>query len=197
MKRVIQYDPLVGTSIQDAAQAMCRIADANGARVEADFNRVAIAANPGDDPADIVAGFMTKLHAEHAAWKASPAGVAAAAARAENERIIAEEAAKPLATFRFADGGESKWAAWLGNNRDTYGSAVMRYAARWAHAMEAALADGATVADIASETSHKVDIEGCTGFQVGCATSVLVQCWAHGPELARWREARRDAGVLR
>ena len=57
--------------------------------------------------------------------------------------------------------------------------------------MEREIKNGAQVNDIAEETSNEADKEGITGFQYGCALSILIQVWAHGAELKKWREAQR------
>lgn len=72
------------------------------------------------------------------------------------------------------------------NSKDAYSRAVICYAERWGDMMESAIADGATVAKAAADTERAADIEGLTGFQYGCAVSVLAQFWSHGEELRQW-----------
>lgn len=81
---------------------------------------------------------------------------------------------------------ETAWNAWRTNNTDPYGSAVIRYAERWADAMETAMASGETLAGCAKRTSHEADTEGITGFMYGAAVQTLATSWEHGEELRRW-----------
>lgn len=80
------------------------------------------------------------------------------------------------------------------NNQDPYGKGVWTYAERWADAMEAAMADGASLTAIAKETSHSADTDGITGFMYGCAVSILSQVWEHGDELRRWHNLDTQIG---
>lgn len=87
------------------------------------------------------------------------------------------------------------WDKGLANNIDAYGRAVYTYAERWADLMEAALAEGKSIADIAEPLSHKADVEGITGFMYGCAVSILASCWEHGEELRRWHNLDCQLGT--
>jgi len=75
---------------------------------------------------------------------------------------------------------------WKANNTNPYGSAIFRYAEKWANLMEERLTKGEKIEDIAKELSHKADTEGITGFMYGCAVSILSQCWEYGEELREW-----------
>ena len=75
---------------------------------------------------------------------------------------------------------------WKTNNTDAYGSAIFRYAERWANLMEERIANGEKIEDIAKELSHKADTEGITGFMYGCAVNILSQCWEYGEQLRKW-----------
>lgn len=81
---------------------------------------------------------------------------------------------------------QALWEKCIANNPDAYGSAVNTFAARWAHLMEAKMADGAKLEDIAKETSREADTSGITGFMYGCAVSTLVGVWKHGETLRQW-----------
>ena len=89
---------------------------------------------------------------------------------------------------------ESAWQSWVSNNQDPYGSGVIRYAERWADAMEAAMAAGESLADCAKRTSHEADTEGITGFMYGVAVQVLATSWALGEELRRWHNLDTQLG---
>ena len=81
---------------------------------------------------------------------------------------------------------EAAWKSWVENNRDDYGAACVQYAEKWANLMEAKLAEGSKLEDIAKQTSHDADTEGITGFMYGCAVSMLAEAWEHGEQLRRW-----------
>lgn len=89
-----------------------------------------------------------------------------------------------MATFKCKD--EAGWAKALANNTDPYGRGVLTFAAAWAHAMEARMAAGAKLEDIAQATSREADSEGITGFMYGAAVSLLAAAWEHGEALRRW-----------
>lgn len=78
------------------------------------------------------------------------------------------------------------WRKSVEANTDEYGSAVVRYAEKWADLMEARIATGARVEDIAKATSHEADTDGITIFIYWRAVSILSRVWEHGEELRRW-----------
>lgn len=95
-------------------------------------------------------------------------------------------ASQPLPEFQCSD--QALWDEFrTKNSEDPYGFACVRYAARWAHLMEARIADGACdIASFAKETSHEADDDGITGFMYGAAVAMLTKCWIHGEALRRW-----------
>lgn len=108
-------------------------------------------------------------------------------------------------TFSIKD--QAAWDKWRTNNTDPYGSAVIRYAARWAAMMEACMIAGQKLEDVAKQASHDADVEGITGFMYGAAVTVLASCWEHGEALRRWHNrdtqlhdegdrANEEGGVL-
>lgn len=78
------------------------------------------------------------------------------------------------------------YAAWREKNSDSYSTRCFTYAEEWADLMESRLAQGATIADCAKETSHAANTDGITGFMYGMAVSILAKAWQHGEELRRW-----------
>lgn len=91
----------------------------------------------------------------------------------------------------------TEWAQWVAKNTDPYGSGVIVYAERWARIMQAEMAAGKELEDIAESTSHDADVDGITGFMYGCAVSGLARMWAHGERLRRWHNLKtqlRDEG---
>lgn len=123
----------------------------------------------------------------------------AAARYAEWERKAAEKAAATqklldaAGPMRFSD--KKAWDATCEKNRDGYGGGVMTFAERWARLMQAEIAAGKTLADVAKETSHAADTEGITGFMYGCAVSMLAEVWQHGEELRRWHNKDTQIGT--
>lgn len=89
---------------------------------------------------------------------------------------------------------QNAWAEWVANNQDGYGSGVIRYAERWADLMEARIATGAALADVAQVTSREADTEGITGFMYGAAVAVLASSWERGEELRRWHNLDTQMG---
>lgn len=83
---------------------------------------------------------------------------------------------------------------WKSKNTDPYGAAGFRYLEAWANLMEARIAVGEKLQDIAEATSHEADTEGITGFMYGCAVSVLSKCWVHGEALRRWHNKKTQIG---
>lgn len=99
------------------------------------------------------------------------------------------------------------WKDYQDKNTDPYGGECVRYAEAWADLMEAAMALGRKLEDIADAASHEADTEGITGFMYGCAVSMLSVCWEHGEELRCWHnldtqmqdegeQANESGGVL-
>ena len=88
------------------------------------------------------------------------------------------------------------WKKTVDANKDcAYGSAVMRYAERWAYLMEHRMQKGEKLAAIAKETSNQADENiGITGFMYGCAVSILARTWIHGEELRRWHNLDTQIG---
>lgn len=76
-------------------------------------------------------------------------------------------------------------------NQDGYGGAAFRYADRFGRVMQVEIAKGMTVKDAVAKWEFECDDDGLTGFQQGCAMSLLRQCWKHGKELAKLREDSR------
>ena len=72
------------------------------------------------------------------------------------------------------------------NSHDPLGKGVVDYARRWAKYMQALIAEGKTVVEIAEQASYDADIEGITGFMYGCAVNALSQSWKYGEELRKW-----------
>lgn len=84
----------------------------------------------------------------------------------------------------------------LANNTDASGRRIYLFAADWAALMEAAIAAGKSIADVAEETGLAANkAYRVTGFQYGEAVSILSQCWEHGEELRRWHNLDTQVGT--
>lgn len=81
---------------------------------------------------------------------------------------------------------QENWNLYKTNNAEGYGKAILDYAERWADLIEAKIAEGAKLEDVAEETSREADTEGITGFMYGAAVKTLFDVWAHGDRLRRW-----------
>lgn len=89
--------------------------------------------------------------------------------------------------MQLLEGQEEGWQKSVDVNQAPYGKAVIDFARDWAELMEKRVAEGAELEDIAEQTSHEVaGTYGITGFQYGCAVSLLSQAWVHGERLRRW-----------
>ena len=86
-------------------------------------------------------------------------------------------------------------AGWEKNKDSAYGARCFTYATEWADLMEAQLAAGKSVADVASDTSHAADTDGITGFMYGMAVSILSDTWVHGEALRRWHNLDTQIGT--
>ena len=80
------------------------------------------------------------------------------------------------------------------NSDDPYSARCFSYAEDWADLMEAKMAEGEKLADVASATSHEADYDGITGFMYGMAVSILSKCWKHGEELRVWHNLDTQIG---
>jgi hypothetical protein len=84
---------------------------------------------------------------------------------------------------------QQKWDECVRVNKDPYGEAIVKYAAKWGDLMEIEISNGKVLEEIAKDTSHTADEEGITGFMYGCAVQILAECWSHGDDLRRWHNA--------
>jgi hypothetical protein len=85
---------------------------------------------------------------------------------------------------------EEDYNSWKANNSDPYGACGFRYLEAWADLMEAEMAKGKALSEVAEKTSYAADTEGITGPMYGCAVAVLSKCWVHGEELRKWHNIK-------
>ena len=190
---------MAGNHISTACKEAVEMARRDSCNVEFDFNEITLTATPHADPAALAQSYSDECDRRHRAYIVSPEYKARQeeAERKEREAKVAREAALVGApekmTLRDAEG----WKKACDANKDGYGGAVMTYAERWARMMEARMAKGERIADIADECSHLADEEGITGFMYGAAVSTLAAVWIHGETLRLWHNLKyqlRDEG---
>lgn len=70
-------------------------------------------------------------------------------------------------------------------NTDGYGKAALDYAEGWAKLMQIEIAKGKTIAEAYDSTQYGLGFLGITGFQFGCAVSILARTWKYGEELRK------------
>lgn len=197
--KTITLETYGGNHIATVCKTAVEKAIAENCHVEFDFNGQKITASPDSNPDQMVQAFSDECDRRHREYIASPEYKARQeeAARKERERKAKVEAiladAPETMTLADADG----WGKAKAANSDPYGGAVMTYAERWARMMEARMAKGERIADMADECSHLADEEGITGFMYGAAVSTLARVWKHGEALRLWHNLKtqiRDEG---
>jgi hypothetical protein len=213
----ITYDSHIGSTITDTIDHMIATAAAQRAVVKTEFNEVAVRVRADSIP-DLIyrdwsramSGYIDKTVGPYpnakltAAEKANDARI-----KKENEQRRQEADAKYAAeakvksdatTARLAVAppmelvDEAAWQSSKDANTDPYGSGIIRYAEAWARLMQAEIANGAALEDIADDTSHVADVEGVTGFMHGAAVALLAECWVHGDRLRQWHNRKWGVG---
>lgn len=188
-----KYEAMAGDSISNTCKTMEGMATEHNESVQAEFNGVTITAEVGMPAGDIEQKWSDEMHRRAVAYAASPEGVAAKRRQEKARRYRKESTKAGIAAFDVTN--EAKWAKWRKSNEDDgYGEACLRYAARWAKQMDAKIAGGAKVEEIAEATSHEANTEGITGFMYGAAVSMLAECWRHGEALRRWHNVKTQVG---
>lgn len=190
MKRIDPEKPWLW-HVNEAAAACVKLARETGEEVRCEFNGTDLVVPPGTTASDAVAAWDREMSRKADEYRASPEFKRAEKERqrVERERKAASKAAlagAPAISLREPE----KWATCVRVNSSPYGAAAVRYAETWARIMQARMAAGATVADCAEESSRLADNGGITGFQYGCAVSILTQTWEHGEELRRWHNLK-------
>lgn len=195
-----RYESIPGNHISTACKEAVEMARRDACNVEFDFNEITLTATPDTDPSALSKSYSDECDRRHREYIATPEYKAK---QEESARLDRERKAKNAAllaaapasmTLRDAEG----WKKACDANKDGYGGAVMTYAERWARMMEARMAKGERIADVADECSHLADEEGITGFMYGAAVSTLAAVWIHGEALRLWHNLKtqiRDEGV--
>ena len=81
---------------------------------------------------------------------------------------------------------KNTYESWKSKQNHPYSKEIFSYAECWAELMEAELARGAVLENIALKTSREADRVGVSGFVYGAAVLVLSRCWVYGKELGKW-----------
>ena len=97
-----------------------------------------------------------------------------------------------MATAPAMERDEAKWQEGIDAQKgDGYGLGVYGFAESWARLMQAKIAEGKTIAEVADDCCSLADKNyGITGFMYGCAVSALSHCWKYGEELRRWHNLK-------
>lgn len=114
--------------------------------------------------------------------------------RQKEKEQAAEERIKSTPAFELKDGMEQEYQTYKEKNSDPYGGAVVTFGERWARLMQAEMAKGKKIAEMADQASHDADVEGITGFMYGCAVSALAHFWKHGEALRLWHNRKTQIG---
>ncbi|ATN93973.1 hypothetical protein J4U01_gp010 [Mycobacterium phage Kumao] len=116
--------------------------------------------------------------------------------RTRKDDMTGHDVFADLPTFKIAD--EEIWAGWKQKNEhDPVGVGAIRFAARYANALESRLAQGDKLEDVAEEVSYDCG-EDINAFQYSVGVAVLAGSWEHGEALRRWHNLRwqtQDEGV--
>lgn len=183
-----EYGVPAGEHISKACQDIASLAAAWAHPIFMVFNGVRVVATPGSDPKALEAEWGAEMDARREAYLASAEGQAFEQERKRRRHRADEAAAQAFATFSIVD--KQAWDTYADNTSDLYVQAILRYAARWAAAMEREMAAGKQLDDIAERTGHEADLEGISGLMASIATTVLVRVWEHGSALSEWQERR-------
>jgi hypothetical protein len=218
---VITLEAGLGSNINDTIRRAIRSANTGSDSVQFEFNGVTVIVTASSRPSDVyrdwlrgLCGYLGKnptvgpVYAAElkAAELASDAAIETQnKARREHQRQEMEraDAAKKneLDSILNAAGPLllTDQAAWnantILNSADPYSARVVSYASDWGRLMQAKMASGANLEDIASDTSHMADTDGITGFMYGAAVAILSKFWVHGDRLRRWHNKDTQLGT--
>jgi len=190
--KTIKQEVAPGDTIYTACREAVEVAQQELCNVEFVFNGHTITATPRSKPDDLVKHFLDECDRKHAEYIASPE-YKRQMEECERKQREKENAVKSLlssAPPNMALKDSEGWKKCCEANSDGYGKAVIDYAEQWARIMEARMANGEQLGNIADECSHIADTDGITGFMYGCAVSILSKVWKHGEELRLWHNIK-------
>lgn len=195
---MLTYEPRPGQWVDDAIKGALLLASAMNEPVSITFNAVTLTVTPDSTAEELSEFYSDECRRQSEEYERSPefkkrqeeARLKAAADAEVLRGALALASAEP--TFR----NTATWEKGLRNNEAGYGRAVYDFASTWARLMEGRIAQGDTVEKCAEEASHIAAANaGITGFQYGCAVSILAHCWIHGEALRRWSNLREQIGT--
>lgn len=127
----------------------------------------------------ITAENQRKYEAERAAYRA--------AQEAKEQALFAK-----LETLPAMERDEQSWQA-IVVKQGEFGAGILAYAETWARLMQAEMANGKTLEEVANPTSFEADTPyGMSGATHGLAVWTLTQTWKYGEELRRWHNKDHD-----
>ncbi len=185
-------EALVGMDITTACKNACEMAQAEACNIKFDFNQIELTATPDTDPETLMQSYRDESLRRHLKYINSPEHKKRMeeAERAEQERKAKLESLLADAPERMTLKDAEGWRKANDANSDQYGSGVMTYAERWARLMEARMANGEQITEIADECSHLADTEEISGFIYGEAVSTLSAVWKYGEALRVWHNLK-------
>jgi hypothetical protein len=201
-----KLDASVGSNFTHVSKKAKQIATEKGVTVEFDFNGVTCLVNKDTNLEWLYRDCSNSWTME---WKTVGADCVenySAEVQADFEKrskIREEKRAKEDAEYRAKEAKEKKefeakvkgvelelsdadgWKKAREVNSDGYGGTALDYAEGWAKLMQIEIAKGETVAECYDYSQKGLGFLGITGFQFGCAVSILSQVWKHGEELRK------------
>jgi hypothetical protein len=214
----VRIETMPGHEITSTIKRAINAAASLSGTVAFDFNAVEVVVAADSNPDLICRDWQRGMFGYHKDVVGPyPAAELSAEAQASDARIKAENEARWAAqqaeydrkaeekrirldaeigheAIRFADDKEADWRTFAEANQDPYGSAVVRFADKWARLMQVRLRAGGKLDEIADAASHDADDEGITGFMYGCAVSLLSRCWERGEALRQWHNLKTQIG---
>jgi hypothetical protein len=179
-----------GTDIVDAARKLVFTAPKDPEhKATGTFNDITLICDAYSTSESIVSYYHSESERRAAEWRESPEGIKSTQeqedrARRQSELNAEIDHAILGETMKVSD--RPAWDGFVSKNIDPYGAGVVKYAERWARLMQARMADGKKLEDIAKQSSLDADNEGITGFMYGAAVATLAKTWEHGDQLRRW-----------
>lgn len=191
-KQFFAYNPMIGTTIDHAIAAMIELAIEHDMDVKAEFNGITIIASRYNTPESVKRFYQAEMDRQSEAYNNSPA-------KAESDRRVVEyrekfDAAMIEGILPFSMGNQDVWDKIVADNDTDLGRGIVYFAARWANLMEAKMAEGAKLEDIADEAGREADVYGMSGYTYGLAVAVLSEVWEHGDQFRRWHNLSTQIG---
>lgn len=183
-KQFIVYKPMIGTDIDHVIAAMIELATEHDMDVKVEFGEITVIASRYNTPESVKRCFQAQMDRQSEAYNNSPA-------KAEFDRQVVErrkkfDAAMTEGILPFSIKNQDAWDKIVAENDTDLSRGIVYFAARWANLIEAKMAEGAKLEDIADEASREADVYGMSGYAYGLAVAVLSDMWEHGDQFRRW-----------